>query len=105
MRRLLVSLIIFGTILLAGVPGPQGAVAAGRWTDCGKFGLQGDVLVHQVACSKGRRLVKAFLVRSQTQGSQLDVFGFSCSGRLGGSEFIINCSKGSQRVHWRGAIS
>src|SRR5262245_49852399 len=96
---------VIGASMLAGLPTPQGAVAAGRWTNCGEFGLQGDVLVHRVKCSKGRKLVKAVFIRSQSQGPHVDVSGFSCTGKSSRGDLVVKCSKGGKRVHWRGAIS
>jgi hypothetical protein len=77
----------------------------GYWTNCGVFELQGDVLVHRVACSKGRSLVKTVFIRSQSQGPNVEVSGFSCTGKTGSGGLIVNCSKGGKRVHWKGAIS
>jgi hypothetical protein len=101
---LVVVLLVAALTLGLGIAGNQ-ANASGRWTNCGVFGIEGDLLVHHVTCGKGRGLVKIFLIRAQSEGPHVAVSGFSCNGKISGREMIVNCSKGSKRVHWRGAIS
>jgi hypothetical protein len=104
MRRLWVTLVLSGALGAALLAAP-GQAAEPSGTDCGKLGIKGHVFAEGVGCSQARSIVKSFLKKSQSQGSDAIVQGFSCHGSTPGRKMAVKCSRGDQRVRWKGAIS
>lgn len=91
--------------LVAATLALSGSATAVSYTNCGPYGIKGDVLAHNVGCSKAQAIVKGFLVKAQAEGADAVVKGFSCHGETPGREMLVKCRKGESRVRWQGAIS
>lgn len=104
MRRLWVITVLTAA-LGASIVATPGAVTTPYWSNCGVYGLSGDLLVHEVSCAKGTKVVGGFLAKAQKKGANAVVHGFTCHGKTPGNQMAVTCRKGVKRVHWRGTIS